>query len=168
MTHAEPRPPWRTSGSVADRCHALLEQLPVAPDADIRSLVAQVADLLGKPIQILPVGDERWEQLTGMTLDAGSSYAILIRPTDGIYYQIHCILHELAHLLFGHNPTTAVTRMQGQFPAGRLIHVRLIETEDAPMTETDLEAEGEAECLAHMLGARVLRPRYSEGEEVYG
>lgn len=168
MTQSEPRRPWRTNKSVADRCNAVLRRLPPTTDGDITSLVAQVAALIGKPIKILPVGDARWEQLTGLTLDGGPFYAILIRPTDGIYYQIHCILHELAHLLFGHRPTSGVTRMQGQFGNSRVIHVRLIETDDAPMSETDLEAEGEAEYLAHLLGARVLRPRYAEGEEVYG
>lgn len=168
MTHAELRTPWRTNESVAERCNAVLRRLPTATDGNISTLVAQVAVLVGRPIKILPVGDSRWEQLTGLTLDGGGSYAILIRPTDAIYYQIHCILHELAHLLFGHKPTSGVDRMQGQFGPSRVIHVRLIETDDAPMTESDLESEGEAEYLAHLLGARVLRPRYAEGEEVFG
>lgn len=168
MTEWENLAQWRRDEIIRTKGDRIFSALPQLTDGTVVTLVALVSQMIGKPIKIQPVGNERWEQLTGMTLDFGTYFGILIRPTDSIYYQIHCILHELAHLLFEHPPTAAVHQLQGQFGPAMVVHVRLIETADEPLTEDDAATEGEAEYLAHLLARLILRPRYSDGEEVYG
>ncbi|MDP9026946.1 MAG: hypothetical protein M3N46_05235 [Actinomycetota bacterium] len=63
------------------------------------SLLAMMEEIYGKPIELRPVADRNWKQVTGLLLDAGDRVLIYYRAEHTILYQVHNIFHEFGHIL---------------------------------------------------------------------
>jgi hypothetical protein len=83
------------------RCRRLLNELDIHPPLDVVELCRRVGDQRGKPIRLLP---------HAIPVPGPFGVWISTRPADYILYQSetsrphqnHIILHELGHLLAGH------------------------------------------------------------------
>ncbi|MBP2472111.1 hypothetical protein JOF53_000983 [Crossiella equi] len=129
-------------------CRKLLRELRLTPPLDVHELVRRVSEQRGRPIELVA---QRFS-VPG-PFGAWTSG----QDTDQIHYQAettathqnHIILHELSHLLAGHEPT----------PEHALFR----------RTSYDSRAEYEAETIATIFlewsaVARALQPRRSTGE----
>lgn len=136
--------------------------------ADVQSVVKRASSLLGFPIRVLPAGDSSWGKLTGLTLKYPDHYAILIRPEHHAHYRVHCLLHEVSHLLFGHPPSESAEKLVPSAGHDNVRHARLIAWDGEAVSASERRHEGEAEELARLLGTLVMHPRYSSGERKFG
>lgn len=166
---------WPTADQIKKRSKERFSSLGLAPDADLDQVVQRVAEGLGKPIRIEAVGDEKWETLTALLVETDDSANILVRHDDSQLYRNHCILHELAHIIYNHPgcrtaKATAPAIAHSDF-SDRVLG-RILELErGAHLTDVDSAAaviEGEAESLAYLLARRLLRPRHHADERVFG
>lgn len=166
---------WFEHADVEARTAHAFEQNRFQDDRTLDALVEHVADLHGKPIHVDAIDDTDWETLTALWVDFPHEAQILYRSTDTRLYQMHCILHELAHIVLRH-PGCNVLGDDSSLASYRgtngLVRGRLLETggsKDLENADGDRRIlEGEAEHLAHLLSRSLLRPRFREDEEVFG
>ncbi|NQX18260.1 hypothetical protein [Rathayibacter sp. VKM Ac-2857] len=166
---------WFEHADVEARTALAFEQHRFQDDQTLDALVEHVADLHGKPIHVDAIDDTDWETLTALWVDFPHEAQILYRSTDTRLYQMHCILHELAHIVLRH-PGCNVLGDDSSLASYRgtdgLVRGRLLETgssEGIENADGDRRIlEGEAEHLAHLLSRSLLRPRFREDEEVFG
>ena len=167
--------PSRNQRELRSRAEAQLERLKLSSDAELTDIVRHVALATGKRIDVEPVGDRDWENITGLVLLASDSAKILVRKTDPRWYQFHTVLHELSHVAFEH---TGCATLPIKHPghdhvrAGQTMLARGIVTPDFEVdldfSDAGLVMEAEAEKLSQMLSRLVLRPRQGRDEAVFG
>lgn len=165
----------RNEQELRNRAEAHLERLELPPDVDLADIVEHVALVAGKRIEVEPVGDRDWENVTGLVLLTPSSATILVRKSDPRWYQFHTVLHELSHVVFGHaGCTTLPLKHPGRHHvrAGQTVLARGIVTPDfeadVDFSDPELVKEAEAEKLSQMLSRLLLRPRHGRDEAVFG
>lgn len=165
----------RNQRELRSRAEAQLERLKLPSDLELPDIVRQVARATGKRIEVEPVGDRDWENITGLVLLTADSAKILVRKSDPRWYQFHTVLHELSHVAFGHTGcATLPVKHPGQehVRAGQTVLARGIVTPDfeadLDFSDTELVMEAEAEKLSQMLSRLVLRPRHYRDEVVFG
>lgn len=148
----------------------LLEALLSQKELTLESLMNSVSRFIGKPIRVERIGDEQWEKLTGLLVDTPGLARILVRATDPLIYQMHCILHEVGHLLHRHASCHAIGLLEparshaGEFA---IVRGRLIESEPGASDAAALE-EHEAERTAHLLAQALLAPLDARAERTFG
>jgi hypothetical protein len=167
--------PSRNQRELRSRAEAQLERLKLPPNVELTDIVRQVALATGKRIDVEPVGDSDWENITGLVLLASDSAKVLVRKTDPLWYQFHTVLHELSHVAFEH---TGCATLPVKHPghdhvrAGQTVLARGIVTPDfeadLDFSDAGLVMEAEAEKLSQMLSRLVLRPRHGRDEAVFG
>lgn len=146
----------------------LLDALETTGGATVESIVSLVSDLTGLTIEIDPLGDRDWETVTGLVLVNDNYARILVRKSDPRWYQLHVVLHELAHLLYGHSGCATLPtsfddlRKRG----GATILARGTVAHGGASPEARMERE--AEALSHRLSEFVLAPRFAADEAVFG
>lgn len=157
------------------RAEAQLERLDLPADVELQDIVRHVAAATGKRIDIEPVGDRDWENITGLVLLTADSAKILVRKSDPRWYQFHTVLHELSHVLFEHaGCATLPLKHPGSrhVRAGQTVLARGIVTPDFELeldfADTELVGEAEAEKLSQLLSRLLLRPRHGPDEAVFG
>ena len=157
------------------RAEAQLERLDLPADVELEDIVRHVAAATGKRIDIEPVGDQDWENITGLVLLTADSAKILVRKSDPRWYQFHTALHELSHVLFEHaGCATLPLKHPGSrhVRAGQTVLARGIVTPDFELeldfADTQLVSEAEAEKLSQLLSRLLLRPRHGPDEAVFG
>lgn len=139
------------------RCHELLSQLTLPDPWDLDQFIALVARVRGRRIVIEPAPAHilralgRADQTSGMTR-AELGYDLILVPADATAERtLVIVLHELAHLLFGHlvNPARAAGPAG---PADRVV-VSSGEVHAAALARSSWAApwEREAELLATMV-----------------
>ena len=165
----------RNQDELRSRAEAQLERLDLPLDVELADIVRQVARATGKRIDVDPVGDKDWENVTGLVLLSADSATILIRKSDPRWYQFHTVLHELSHVMFGHaGCATLPVKHPGSrhVRAGQTVLARGIATPDFEVdldfSDTELVIEAEAEKLSQLLSRLVLRPRHGRDEAVFG
>ena len=165
----------RNQDELRSRAEAQLERLNLPSDVELADIVRQVARATGKRIDVEPVGDKDWENVTGLVLLSADSARILVRKSDPRWYQFHTVLHELSHVLFGHaGCATLPVKHPGSrhVRAGQTVLARGIATPDFEVdldfSDTELVIEAEAEKLSQLLSRLVLRPRHGRDEAVFG
>lgn len=145
----------------------LIAELVRMEDATVESIVGQVATLTGYFIEVEPLGDKDWEKVTGLVVvDAENTHArILVRRSDPRWYQLHVVLHELGHLLYGHTGCAALPVAFDDLPQKQGVQVlaRGVLTEEPYAAQ-----EREAEELSHQLSEFVLAPRFAADEVRFG
>jgi hypothetical protein len=157
------------------RAEAQLERLNLPAVVELSDIVRQVARATSKRIDVEPVGDKDWENITGLVLLSADSARILVRKSDPRWYQFHTVLHELSHVMFGHTGcATLPVKHPGNHHvrAGQTVLARGIVTPDFEVdldfSDTELVMEAEAEKLSQLLSRLVLRPRHRRDEAVFG
>ena len=165
----------RNQEELRSRAEAQLERLDLPSDVELADIVRQVARATGKRIDVEPVGDKDWENVTGLVLLSADSATILVRKSDPRWYQFHTVLHELSHVMFGHaGCATLPVKHPGSrhVRAGQTVLARGIVTPDFEVdldfSDTELVIEAEAEKLSQLLSRLVLRPRHGRDEAVFG
>lgn len=165
----------RNQHELRSRAEAQLERLALPSDVELEDIVEHVALVEGKRIEVEPVGDRDWENITGLVLLTADSAKILIRKSDPRWYQFHTVLHELSHVVFGHSGcATLPLKHPGQHHvrAGQTVLARGIVTPDfeadLDFSDSELVKEAEAEKLSQMLSRLLLRPRHGRDEAVFG
>lgn len=146
--------------NVVDR---LVTELAHVGGATVESIAGRVSALTGYSIEIDPLGDRDWERVTGLVvMDVEDRRArILVRRSDPRWYQLHVVLHELGHLLYGHTGCAALPLAFDDLPHKRGVQVlaRGSLTDEPYATQ-----EREAEALSHQLSEFVLAPRFADDE----
>ncbi|MBF4632693.1 hypothetical protein ITJ42_15850 [Clavibacter michiganensis subsp. phaseoli] len=162
---------WDTTGEIEKRSAELFAAHKLDVPRTVDDLVEIVSRISGKPVLIERLGDERWERLTALWLAYPDQDVVLVRSTDSQLYQTHCVLHELAHIVYEHpgcsdfaTPDDVTAFVQG----GYTVRGRRIEPDAARVTSHHDTCEGEAESLARLLGRSLLRPRYLADEQAFG
>lgn len=157
------------------RAEAQLTRLDLPADVELEDIVRHVAASTRKRIDIEPVGDKDWENVTGLVLLTADSAKILVRKSDPRWYQFHTVLHELSHVLFEHSGcATLPVKHPGSrhVRAGQTVLARGIVTPDFELdldfADTELVIEAEAEKLSQLLSRMLLRPRHGHDEAVFG
>jgi hypothetical protein len=165
----------RNQDELRSRAEAQLERLNLPENVELPDIVRQVAVATRKRIDVEPVGDKDWENVTGLVLLSADSARILVRKSDPRWYQFHTVLHELSHVLFEHTGcTTLPVKHPGNHHvrAGQTVLARGIATPDFEVDldfrDPELVMEAEAEKLSQLLSRRVLRPRHERDEAVFG
>lgn len=167
--------PSRSDAELRERADRLLERLELPEGADLQTIVGKVADRIGRRIEIEPVGDRAWETVTGLLLIEDTRARILSRRSDPRWYQFHTVLHELAHLLWDHPGCGTIPwKHPGMKHVGnaRTVLARGVVTRDfetsIDYSNSEAVVEAEAEKLAQLLSAVVLRPVRNRDQEVFG
>ncbi|MCZ7416139.1 MULTISPECIES: ParH-like protein [unclassified Streptomyces] len=89
---------WRRAGRIAD-------SLPLPSPFDATAFIASVAERRGRPIEILPVPLPHTGPCGLLATTSGTDYILCTRDTTALHRE-HILLHEAAHLLFGHDRQT--------------------------------------------------------------
>jgi hypothetical protein len=138
----------------------MLESMPVS---DILNLIQRVGRTLKIEITIERVGDHHWDTVTGMLLvnRASREARILVRETDPVSYQNRCILHEVGHLLCGHNEcVTSAGAIATAAEAGRALTLSELGSSVAERVFNEYLAED----LARAAEGRIYNP--NRGDEL--
>ena len=88
------------------RCERQLADLPLPSPFSLRGLIAEIETARGCQIHLVPVRDAHGDMRTAcglrLTLERLNSTFILYRPRPTPNQTEHVIIHEIAHLWFGH------------------------------------------------------------------
>lgn len=88
------------------RCERQLADLPIPSPFSLRGLVAEIETARGCQIHLVPVADAHGDMRTAcglrVTVERLNSTFILYRSRPTPNQTEHVIIHELAHLWFGH------------------------------------------------------------------
>ncbi|UFU13482.1 hypothetical protein LQK89_13315 [Curtobacterium sp. C1] len=77
----------------------LVRTLPTDPRLD--DVVAAVARSVGTPTRVVDVDGPSWGSLTALVSQAPHENLVLVPAAVPPLYRMHCVLHELGHLLHG-------------------------------------------------------------------
>ncbi|GAB1644376.1 hypothetical protein [Krasilnikovia sp. MM14-A1259] len=135
---------------VRRRCEQLARSIDVPDPFDIEALLADLGTRRGRPIVLLPFALPAGAP-SGLCVAAGSADYLVVTESATGPQRDHIVLHELAHLLLGHqlqalDPDADVQLFRHLDPA--VIRAMLGRT-----TYSTIE-EQEAEILASLLGQR--------------
>ena len=72
----------RNQQELRSRAEAQLARLELPADIEVADIVEHVARVTGRRIEIEPVGDRDWENITGLVLLTSHSAKILVRKSD--------------------------------------------------------------------------------------
>ena len=140
------------------RCTAMVRALNLPPDADVDRICTHVAEHLGSPIRALPMS--LGGVVSGMTISSDGGYWICYETDTSPRHQLHVLMHELGHLLLGHEKDHAVTEealtlWAPSIDAATAMRHMEIGPGHARHHRYDKPAEREAETMAQLLMERV-------------
>ena len=138
------------------RCEERLREIELPVPFDAHAFCEALAIRRGRPIHLLPIpSDGEPGGLTGACLTIADKDIIFYESRTSAWHQDHIILHEVAHLLLGHNSDMRSDEefLRQLFPDFRPEVVRQILQRQ---TYTH-EHEREAELLATLILGRVGR-----------
>ena len=168
--------PSRNRIELRQNADAMMAKLALSEHVDLAEIVARVATLSDKRIEVEPIGDRDWETITGLVLQTAESATVLVRKSDPRWYQFHTVLHELSHVLFEHTGCATLPIKldgpHGHARAGQTVLARGVAAPDFDrvVDYSDISAvmEAEAERLSQLLSRVLLRPRHGRDEAVFG
>lgn len=146
----------------------LLQALGISGGATVEDIVGLVSDLTNLTIEIDPVGDRDWETVTGLVLVNEGYARIIVRKSDPRWYQLHVVLHELAHLLYGHAGCATLPTAFDDLRKRNGTTVLARGAVQVGATGPEAIMEREAEALSHRLSEFVLAPRFAADEAIFG
>ncbi|MCQ6247725.1 ImmA/IrrE family metallo-endopeptidase [Streptomyces malaysiensis] len=94
-------------GRMRRRCKQLIKELGLPASTDLPGLCDLVARHVGRPVQLVPMS--LGGVVSGMTASTDQDYWIFYELRTSPWHQIHIVLHEIGHLLLGHEQDPAVT-----------------------------------------------------------
>ena len=89
------------------QCRQLIRELGLPASTDLPGLCDLVARRLGRAVHLVPMG--MGGVVSGMTASTDEGYWIFYELKTSPWHQIHIVLHEIGHLLLGHEQDPAVT-----------------------------------------------------------
>ncbi|MBH1937323.1 hypothetical protein I5Q34_24140 [Streptomyces sp. AV19] len=89
------------------RCGQLIDELALPPRTGLPALCDAVARRVGRPIHLVPMRLDG--VVSGMTATTDDAYWIVHELRTSPWHQAHIVLHELGHLLLGHDQDPTVT-----------------------------------------------------------
>ena len=148
------------------RNRALLEELELPDAFDLSTLVEQVARRRGRPIHLEPVHGAMadgspcgwWCPTPGLDL-------IFVDATASAPHRKHIVLHEVGHMLWGHDPVLATL-----VPVLERVTSHLRWDSEAIISMLgrsgyDSPREQEAEVFATVAGLKITKARRSQHED---
>lgn len=94
-------------GRIRRRCKQLIQELALPASADLQSMCDAVARHVGRPIHLVPMSLDG--VVSGMTATTDDAFWIVYEQKTSPWHQVHIVLHEIGHLLLGHDQDPAVT-----------------------------------------------------------
>ncbi|WP_223771535.1 hypothetical protein [Streptomyces huiliensis] len=94
-------------GRIRRRCKQLIAELALPASTDLRGLCDIVARRVGRPIHLVPMSLDG--VVSGMTATTDDGYWVVYELKTSPWHQVHIVLHEIGHLLLGHDQDPTVT-----------------------------------------------------------
>ncbi|MEU5611845.1 hypothetical protein ACI2L4_34975 [Streptomyces sparsogenes] len=94
-------------GRIRRRCKRLIQELGLPAATDLRGLCDLVAARVGRPVHLVPMS--LGGVVSGMTAATDDELWIFYELRTSPWHQTHIVLHEIGHLLLGHDQDPAVT-----------------------------------------------------------
>ncbi|QLE74885.1 hypothetical protein FGW37_27760 [Streptomyces rectiverticillatus] len=94
-------------GRIRRRCKQLIQELALPASTDLQGLCDIVARRVGLPIRLVPMSLDG--VVSGMTATTDDAYWVIYEQKTSPWHQVHIVLHEIGHLLLGHDQDPAVT-----------------------------------------------------------
>ncbi|MGK5731661.1 hypothetical protein [Streptomyces sp. URMC 124] len=94
-------------GRIRRRCKQLIHELALPASTDLQGLCDIVARRVGRPIRLVPMSLDG--VVSGMTATTDDAYWVIYEQKTSPWHQVHIVLHEIGHLLLGHDQDPAVT-----------------------------------------------------------
>lgn len=154
----------------------LVRTLPADPRLD--DVVAAVARSVGTPTRVVDVDGPSWGSLTALVSQAPHENLVLVPAAVPPLYRMHCVLHELGHLLHGDagapTPASVASLAAGTNVCQRDVDGRSVAHADDPtqtaghgLVSVSGDDEHFAEDFAYEV-ATVLLGTGSSDERAYG
>ncbi|WP_431047966.1 hypothetical protein ACQUSR_31710 [Streptomyces sp. P1-3] len=89
------------------QCKQLIQELGLPASTDLQGLCDIVARRVGRPVRLVPMS--LGGVVSGMTASTDEDLWIFYELKTSPWHQIHIVLHEIGHLLLGHDHDPAVT-----------------------------------------------------------
>ncbi|GAA3185672.1 MULTISPECIES: hypothetical protein [Streptomyces] len=94
-------------GRIRRRCKRLVKELALPATVDLRGLCDLVGARVGAPVHLVPMSLDG--AASGMTAATDDAYWVFYESRTSPWHQAHIVLHELGHLLLGHDRDPALT-----------------------------------------------------------
>ncbi|MFI8993218.1 hypothetical protein [Streptomyces sp. NPDC053542] len=108
---------WRRTGiedgtamrvrRIRRRCKQLVQELALPAATDLPGLCEVVARRVGRPVRLAPMS--LGGVVSGMTAGTDDGWWVFYERQTSPWHQTHIVLHELSHLLLGHEQDPTVT-----------------------------------------------------------
>jgi hypothetical protein len=92
-----------------DQVRDLVASLPSSPR--LSDVVHAVAGRVGKPVRVVDVDGPSWGGLTALVAQHDHEAMVLVPTTAPPLYRMHCVLHELGHLVHGDTGAAPTTQL---------------------------------------------------------
>lgn len=148
----------------ADTVRDLVATLPRAPG--LPDVVAGVGRLVGKPTRVVEVDGPSWGTLTALVSQHEHENLVLVPADAPELYRMHCVLHELGHLVHGDLGTPSPASLAA-FASGGHVCQRSLDSE-AGLVSISGDDEHFAERFAYELASVVLAGTAGADERAYG
>ncbi|MGP8298164.1 hypothetical protein ACTPOK_09485 [Streptomyces inhibens] len=155
--------PWRLGGEMRllrKRCERQLADLPLPSPFSLMGLVAEIEAARGCQVHLVPVSDAHGDMRTAcglrVTVERLNSTFILYRPRPTPNQTEHVIIHEIAHLWFGHGKSLTPQEEQQLLPP--LFQEFLADVrEDSPVVQARAHYESHEERQAELSASLIKR-----------
>ncbi|MCL6299651.1 hypothetical protein ACFXN2_00875 [Streptomyces kronopolitis] len=94
-------------GQIRRRCKQLIKELALPAAIDLRGMCDIVAARVARPVHLVPMS--LGGVVSGMTAVTDDGYWVFYELKTSPWHQAHIVLHELSHLLLGHDQDPSVT-----------------------------------------------------------
>jgi hypothetical protein len=155
---------------------AIRDVVAVLPNAPrLGHVVDAVAARIGKPVRVVDVDGPSWGALTALVSQSPDAALVLLPPGSTPLYRMHCVLHELGHLVRG-DTGAPVPRTQLDFAAwsagSAVCHRSIDEVQHAHPAPSGTALQGDdeefAESFAYELATVLLSGTVGVDERTYG
>ena len=146
-----------SAGAMRRRCERRLRELPLPDPFDLHTFRRQLEGIRGRPLRLravpVPISAP-----SGVWVPVGTEDFIFVDAACGPAMYEHVVLHELMHIMCGHEPVAAwadeylralLPDFDSEFVRQKVLAL--------PRRGYDSPPEREAELLATMIGSRVRR-----------
>ncbi|QES47314.1 hypothetical protein DEJ50_05205 [Streptomyces venezuelae] len=132
------------------RCQTILGHLDLTEPFSVDALCARMAEQRGRPILLHPLPREAAESgICGLWVGTDSTDFVFYEAQTSPLHREHIVLHELGHILFGHNALADMDPAADLQENPEAVVPRVL-----GRTNYTTRQEQEAEMLASMIRAR--------------
>lgn len=142
----------------------MVERLAPTPQTSITGILRNAEMVYGKPLYLQACRTDQLRGLTGLFRDTPEGGYISYRQDDPVTYQLHCICHELAHVVFVHEDCNVLRASGLADEQADALNTLVIRGRGAVSDPEELVAEE----FAYRLMQRLLRTHLSEEDSIFG